>query len=215
MANGATIGGTIPTNVYYMIDQSARNWLNLSIAGYDAEINYAFDMGDRVHARVGSAGTYFTAFDQYFGTNPSFSVLNTSGFNGVFPSIQKKARTFFGVDVDKFSADVFWNWIGEYKNWGGSTITPLTRDANGNPNGGGDTVEATNTFDLNLSYRFEEMGGVLEGLSLSLNVRNITDEDPPFFNGNQGGFMGGAWGYDNYTANPVGRLITLGIRTDF
>jgi iron complex outermembrane receptor protein len=215
VANGATIGGTIPTNVYYMIDQSARNWLNLSIAGYDAEINYAFNMGDRVHARVGSAGTYFTAFDQYFGTNPSFSVLNTSGFNGVFPSIQKKARTFFGVDVDKFSADVFWNWIGEYNNWGGSTITPLTRDANGNPNGGGDTVEATNTFDLNLSYRFEEMGGVLEGLSLSLNVRNITDEDPPFFNGNQGGFMGGAWGYDNYTANPVGRLITLGIRTDF
>ncbi|HZL94826.1 MAG TPA: TonB-dependent receptor, partial [Vicinamibacterales bacterium] len=116
VANGATIGGTIPTNVYYMIDQSARNWLNLSIAGYDAEINYAFNMGDRVHARVGSAGTYFTAFDQYFGTNPSFSVLNTSGFNGVFPSIQKKARTFFGVDVDKFSADVFWNWIGEYNN---------------------------------------------------------------------------------------------------
>ena len=38
---------------------------------------------------------------------------------------------------------------------------------------------------------------------MSLNVRNITDEDPSFFNGNQGGFMGGAWGYDNYTANPV------------
>jgi len=41
------------------------------------------------------------------------------------------------------------------------------------------------------------------------------DEDPPFFNGTQGGFMGGAWGYDNYTANPVGRLITLGVRTSF
>jgi iron complex outermembrane receptor protein len=215
VANGATIGGTIPANVYYMIDQSARNWLNLSIAGYDAQIDYAFNMGDRMHARVGTAGTYFTAFDQYFGTNPSFSVLNTSGFNGVFPSIQKKARTYFGLDVDKFSADVYWNWIGSYSNWGGSTFTPLTRDANGNPNGGGDTVEATNTFDLNLSYRFDELGGVVEGLALSLNVRNITDEDPPFFNGNQGGFMGGAWGYDNYTANPVGRLITLGIRTDF
>jgi hypothetical protein len=52
-------------------------------------------------------------------------------------------------------------------------------------------------------------------MNLSLDVRNLTDEDPAFFNGNQGGFMGGAWGYDNYTANPVGRLITLGIRTNF
>ena len=50
---------------------------------------------------------------------------------------------------------------------------------------------------------------------VTTGVRNLTDEDPPFFNGNQGGFMGGAWGYDNYTANPVGRLVTLGIRTEF
>jgi iron complex outermembrane recepter protein len=214
VANGATIGGSIPPVVYYLIDQSARNWLNLSIAGYDAEIHYHFDMGEKIKARVGTAGTYFTAFDQFFGTNPEFSVLNTSGFNGVFPSIQKKARTYLGMDIANFSADLYWNWIGSYRNWGGSTITPLTRDANGNPNGGGDTVEATNTFDLNFAYRLE-LGGVMEDMSLSLNIRNVTDEDPPFFNGNQGGFMGGAWGYDNYTANPVGRLVTLGIRTNF
>jgi iron complex outermembrane receptor protein len=215
VANGATIGGTIPPNVYYMIDQSARNWLNLSIAGYDAQIDYAFDMGDTVKARVGTSGTYFTAFDQYFGTNPEFSVLNTSGFNGVFPSIQAKARTYFGADFGKFSADVYWNWIGDYRNWGGSTFAPLTRDANGNPNGGGDEVDPTNTFDLHLAYDLEFTSATLEGLNLSIDVRNVTDEDPPFFNGNQGGFMGGAWGYDNYTANPVGRLITLGVRASF
>ena len=214
IANGATIGGTIPTNVYYLIDQSARNWLNLSIDGFDAQIDYAFDMGDRMHARVGTAGTYFTHYDQQFGTNPEFSVLNTSGFNGVFPSIQAKARTYIGFDIEKFSADLFWNWIGDYRNWGGSTFAPLTRDANGNPNGGGDKVDATNTFDLHFAYKLE-INKTIEDLSLSLDVRNVTDEDPPFFNGNQGGFMGGAWGYDNYTANPVGRLITLGVRTNF
>ena len=80
-------------------------------------------------------------------------MLNTSGFNGVFPSIQFKARTYVGLDVGKFSADLFWNHIGDYQNWGGSTFTPLTRDANGNPNGGGDTVDATNTFDLHLAYK--------------------------------------------------------------
>jgi iron complex outermembrane recepter protein len=214
VANGATIGGSIPPNVYYLIDQSARNWLNLSIEGFDAQFDYMFNIGDKVTARFGSNGTYFTKYDQFFGTNPKFSVLNTSGFNGVFPSIQFKARTNAGVDVGKLSADVFWNHIGSYKNWGGSTIIPLTRDANGNPNGGGDTVAATNTFDLHVAYKLE-LGNTIEDLSLSLDVRNLTDEDPSFFNGNQGGFMGGAWGYDNYTANPVGRLITLGIRTNF
>ena len=214
VANGATIGGSIPPVVYYLIDQSTRNWLNLSIEGYDAQVDYRFDLTDAIRARVGSSGTYFTKFDQHFGPNPKFSVLNTSGFNGVFPSIQFKARTYVGFDWGAFSADLFWNHIGDYRNWGVSTVKPLTRDANGNPNGGGDRVDATNTFDLHLSYKVA-FGDTFDDVTLSLDIRNIADDDPPFFNGNQGGFMGGAWGYDNYTANPIGRLITLGIRTNF
>jgi iron complex outermembrane receptor protein len=214
VANGATIAGSIPPTVYYLIDQSARNWLNLSIAGIDAQFDYTFAAGDKANVRFGASGTHFTKFDQNFGANPVFSVLNTSGFNGVFSSVQFKARAYGGVDIGKLSADLFWNHIGSYNNWSGSTIIPLTRDANGNPNGGGDKVDATNTFDLHLAYKLE-LGGVIEDMNLSLDVRNIADEEPAFFNGNLGGFMGGAWGYDNYSANPVGRLITLGIRTNF
>ncbi len=214
VANGATIAGSIPPTVYYLIDQSARNWLNLSIAGIDAQFDYTFDIGDKVNARFGASGTHFENFDQNFGENPVFSVLNTSGFNGVFSSVQFKGRAYGGFDVGKFSADLFWNHIGSYRNWSGSTITPLTRDANGNPNGGGDKVDATNTFDLHVSYLLE-LGGIMEDMSVSLDIRNIADEEPSFFNGNLGGFMGGAWGYDNYSSNPVGRLVTLGIRTNF
>jgi iron complex outermembrane recepter protein len=214
VANGATIAGSIPPQVYYLIDQSARNWLNLSIEGYDFQLGYNFDIGEKFKARVGTSGTYFTKYDQHFGTNPEFSVLNTSGFNGVFPSIQFKMRTSAGIDVGKLSADLFWNHIGDYRNWGGSTFAPLTRDANGNPNGGGDTVDATNTFDLHLSYKLG-FGQTFDDIGLSLDVRNLTDEEPSFFNGNQGGFMGGAWGYDNYTANPVGRQVTLAVRMNF
>ena len=214
VANGSTIGGSNPPNVYYLIDQSARNWLNLAIKGYDAQFDYDFNVGDSVRARFGANGTYFTKFDQNFGTNPVFSVLNTSGFNGVFASIQFKARAYMGFDVGKFSADLFWNHIGDYQNWIATTFKPLTRDANGNPNGGGDTVKATNTFDLHLAYKMS-LGPVFDDVNVSLDVRNLADKDPPFFNGNQGGFMGGAWGYDNYTANPIGRLVTLGIRANF
>jgi iron complex outermembrane recepter protein len=213
VANGATIGGSIPTNVYYLIDQSARNWLNLSIEGYDAQFDYNFDLTDGITARFGANSTTFTKFDQNFGTNPVFSVLDSSGFNGVFPSIKFKARTYFGITWGDFSADLFWNHIGSYKNWNNSTVTPIIRDSNGNPKAGGDVVEASNTYDLHLSQQVSFAG--IENINLSLDFRNITDEEPSFFNGNQGGFMGGAWGYDNYTANPVGRLVTFGVRTTF
>ena len=214
LANGATIGGSIPNRVVYLIDQSARNWLDLTIEGYDFQLDYRFDAGEKAKMRVGTSGTYFTKFDQKFGANPWFSVLNTSGFNGVFPSIQFKLRTGLGLDVGKLSADLFWNHIGSYHNWSNNTVEPLERDANGNPTSGGDIVDATNTFDLNLAY---DLGStrLFETFGLSLNIRNLTDEDPPFMNHNQGGFMGGAWGYDNYTANPVGRLVTLAVRANF
>jgi iron complex outermembrane receptor protein len=200
--------------VYYLIDQSTRNWLNISIEGFDAQFDYQFDLTDRVPVRVGASGTYFTTFEQNFGSTPKFSVLNTSGFNGVFPSIEFKARSYIGFNLGDFSADLFWNHVGDYNNWSGNTVTPLTRDANGNPSGGGDTVEGANTFDLHLSQTVS-FGGTFDNLTLSLDIRNIADEDPPFFNGNLGGFMGGAWGYDNYNSNPVGRLITLGLRANF
>jgi iron complex outermembrane recepter protein len=225
VANGATIGGSIPPQVYYLIDQSARNWLNLSIEGYDFQLGYNFNIGEKIKARVGNSGTYFTKYDQHFGANPEFSVLNTSGFNGVFPSIQFKMRTSAGIDVGKLSADLFWNHIGSYRNWTNSSFRTVYRDANGNPaqfgvdaNGvrqhSGDLVDATNTFDLHLSYKLG-FGTTFDDIGLSLDVRNLTDEEPSFFNGNQGGFMGGAWGYDNYTANPVGRQVTLAVRMNF
>ena len=132
----------------------------------------------------------------------------------MFPSIQFKMRTSAGIDVGKLSADLFWNHIGSYKNWSNNSVEPIIRDANGNQESGGDTVDATNTFDLHLSYKLG-FGQTFDDIGLSLDVRNLTDEDPPFFNGNQGGFMGGAWGYDNYTANPVGRQVTLAVRMNF
>ncbi|MDF3021872.1 MAG: TonB-dependent receptor [Steroidobacteraceae bacterium] len=214
IANGATIGGSVPTQVVYLIDQNARNWLNLSIEGYDFQLGYTRDIGEKVKARFGTSGTYFTKFDQNFGETPTFSVLNTSGFNGVFASIQFKMRTSVGFDFGDLSTDLYWNHIGDYNNWSNNTVTPIVRDANGNPSSGGDVVDATNTFDLHLGYKLPGTG-VFENLGLSLDVRNLTDEEPSFMNHNQGGFQGGAWGYDNYTANPVGRQVTLAVRMNF
>lgn len=65
----------------------------------------------------------------------------------------------------------------------------------------GKRVAAWNTADLNLSYT--PRGGRLAGLTLGLNVANLTDEDPPFYDSALG------IGYDATNANPIGRVVSL------
>ncbi|WP_116810318.1 TonB-dependent receptor [Steroidobacter cummioxidans] len=75
-------------------------------------------------------------------------------------------------------------------------------------------MDADNTFDVNAQYMFGN-DSRLKGWIVSLNVRNLTDEEPPFYNGNTSGIFGNAagWGYNGFVSNPVGRLVTLGLRT--
>nr|WP_298723010.1 TonB-dependent receptor [uncultured Steroidobacter sp.] len=213
VANGATINGAVPPVVYYMIDQSSRNALNLLLEGIDATFTYDFSIGD-IDFNVGSSASYFTKYTQNFGGGTEFDILNTSGFNTTFPSVKFKNRAQFGMAMmNGLSVDLFWNHTGGYKNWSSSAINPIVVEA-GVPIGGGDDVDADNTFDLNAQYMFGN-DSRFKGWILSLNVRNLTDEEPPFYNGNTGGIFGNAtgWGYNGFVSNPVGRLVTLGLRT--
>jgi iron complex outermembrane receptor protein len=62
-------------------------------------------------------------------------------------------------------------------------------------------VNSFNTVDLFFSYDFKGTG-VLQDLSLTLNVNNVFDQDPPFYNQNNG--------YTN--GSTLGRLVQFGIR---
>jgi iron complex outermembrane receptor protein len=52
---------------------------------------------------------------------------------------------------------------------------------------------------------------VLSGTVLTLNVDNLLDKDPPFYNGCVGG--AGVCGFTN--GSTLGRLVTFGLRTHF
>ncbi|WP_442678648.1 TonB-dependent receptor domain-containing protein [Sphingomonas sp. ASY06-1R] len=214
IANGATISGAVPPDVYYLLDQSSRNALNLTVEGIDGQFTYQRNIGDLGRFTVGTAFTYFTKFIQNFGGGTDFSILNTSGYNTTFPSVRFKNRAQLGWEMSGFSADLFWNHVGSYRNWISTTVTPITVDSVGNPTGGGDKVKPGNTFDLHLQYEFQGEN-FLRGWQIYLDTQNLFDKDPPFFNGNTNGILGGAWGYNGFVSNPIGRVISIGLRAKF
>ncbi|WP_420142669.1 TonB-dependent receptor domain-containing protein [Sphingomonas sp.] len=211
--NGATISGAVPPVVYFLLDQSSRNALNLKVQGIDYQLSYQTEIGSAGRFTFGTSGTYFTKFTQNFGGGTNFSILNTSGYNTTFPSVQFKNRAQLGWSLAGISADLFWNYTGRYRNWSSTSVIPITVDSAGNPTGGGDRVKANNTFDLHLQYEFRDES-VLNGWQVYVDVQNLFDKDPPFYNGNTAGILGGAWGYNGFVSNPIGRLISLGLRVN-
>jgi iron complex outermembrane receptor protein len=128
LANGASISGAVPSSVYFLLDQSSRNALNLTVEGIDGQFNYTHDFDGFGRITLGTAFTYFTKFVQNFGGGTDFSILNTSGYNTTFPSVQFKNRAQLGWAKSGFSADLFWNHVGSYRNWITTSVAPITVD---------------------------------------------------------------------------------------
>lgn len=212
--NGATVGGTLPSTVYFMINRDVGNVLYLDVAGWDAMFDWTLSAGAIGDFILGASLTYFTKFDQAVSANdPYFSILNTSGYNSQFPSVQTKARFSFGYENGPFAATLFANYTGEYNNWINTSVIPITSDASGNPTGGGDPVDSDLIFDFNARWEFQ---GALEGNEIYLDVKNLLDDEPPFYNGNTTGAGGvGGWGFNGFTSNALGRIVSVGFRARF
>jgi outer membrane receptor protein involved in Fe transport len=68
--------------------------------------------------------------------------------------------------------------------------------------------------DLHLSYDF---AGVLPGaIQAFLDVTNLFNTDPPFENNQSAANNSAAvTGYDPFSASPIGRVVTAGVRARF
>jgi iron complex outermembrane receptor protein len=201
-----TLNRAIQPTVYYFYGDDQLNVFNLYSTGLDYDVRYYLDTGYG-QFRAGIAGTEFLMQKQSFGypvSGPIFSVMNSNGFNSLFPDIQMAARLNAGWSKDGFAVDLYLNYTGGYRNWN-NPIKPITHDANGNPNGGGDPVSANKTLDMHVSYTMPD--GILTGDELYVSGTNIFNSSPPFFNT--------ANGYDSAVANKMGRIIELGLKAKF
>ncbi len=202
--------GTINANTYFIYNFQQRNALNLNVTGIDAAVNYRFNVGEG-RVNFGAGLSRKLKFDQFIGaTGTPFKVLGTAGFNTTFPSVKLEARFNVGYEYEGISADVFVNHLGGYTNWGGQVANAVVR-TNGLPTGGGDPVKSYTTVDAHLGYKFKDMGFLNEA-SLFVDATNLFGKAPPQYNNFT---TNGAVGYDPVNASPIGRVITVGIRTKF
>ena len=201
-AGGRSQTGALPPNVYFIYSYQQQNALNLKADGVDADVSYLHGVGPG-NFSADLAGTVKLKMMQQFGSGGEwFNILNTSGFNTTFPSNKIAARLNLGYKVYGASLNLIGNYSGSYYNWNGAAPFPLQRDALFSPIGGGQGVKAYATIDMHAAYNFGTTGP-LSGTEIDLTALNVFNKDPPFFNA--------AIGYDVFNANPIGRLVTLGV----
>jgi iron complex outermembrane receptor protein len=181
--NGLPLSGVLPPVIEYIIDSRPMNRGVTDARGFDLQTRYQWHFD-----RIGSlswrtTGTYFTKYDTQL--TPSAPVLER--VNTIDYPLRFRARSDLNWALSDLSAGLAVNYSSGYKD---TSFTP-NRD-----------IDSYVTLDFNSSYQF---GGnsSLAGLTLSLNVANVLDEDPPFVNQ--------VSGYDGGKASPYGRLFSIGI----
>lgn len=193
LGSAASVGGTcapMPGCVYAIEDVRKRNLAGFKQSGLDFSVNYDRETG------FGSLdfsvnGTYIlTRKNAAVVGNPYVSELDT--FNS-----RLKVRMNVGATVGNLRAQVTWNFNQGFD----VPVTGLDGQTH---------VGDFNTVDL--FFKYDVPGkGALDGLSFSLTVTNLFDQDPPLYHG--GGIVKAQRGFRN--GNTVGRLVQVSVAKKF
>jgi iron complex outermembrane receptor protein len=184
----ALVGSGLPLNaaidqsqVTFIADGRRQNLGTTLLRGLDFGLSYDWDIGD-VKLDAGIQGTY--VLDYRFEAVPGsglVDVLNTFGFAQKF-----RSQADVGMQWGGLRSRFTWNHLNGYDN---NTVAPIQ------------AVSNYDTFDLSVGYAFNDH------ITVSGDVRNLFDENPPF--------VDTTGGYDPQSANPVPRIFSLTAQVKF
>jgi len=168
------------SQVTFIADGRRQNLGTTKMRGIDFVLQYDRDVGP-VALSAGIQGTY--VLDYLFEAVPGsglVDVLNTFGFAHKF-----RTQADLGAQIGGLRTRLVWNYLNGYDN---NTVTPIQK------------VDEYHTFDLSVSYEINE------NFTISGDVRNLFDQNPPFVNTTNG--------WDPQSASPFPRLfsVTAGVR---
>ena len=202
LAQGVTLaGGSFPggsaANVALFVDGRSQN-LGVSITrGIDFIGSWRTEIGTDDSLSFNVSGTYLTKYR--VALTPSAPLIDRLNF--IFNPLKFRARASVTWDHGPFSARVLANHVNGYFN---------------NLTAGGQSIGSYTPVELNLTYRIGDRnatGFFDKGMTLSLEVRNLFDIDPPYVNLAPSG--NGSGGYDASASDPIGRLFAVSLRKSF
>jgi outer membrane receptor protein involved in Fe transport len=158
-----TDGG--PQDIGAVYDARTTNIASTDQTGLDISTSYRFDTPSGAFGISASTQRLFKNDYRVTPTSAAVRLLN------VFAQPLKwKARAALDYGHDGFFASITGNYANAYRNGlGGDGIVP----------GSSARIGAWTTFDFFASYLVQRDQGILEGLSFSLAVNNLTNKRPP------------------------------------
>lgn len=211
----------MPTKIWYLFDQRLQNAFNIWENGIDFAANYILHTDDLGTFRFGLSGTELLRYTTQGGnTGP---LLDTRyGKNAPrYPSAEMQARLSLGWAMDAFNSTLSINY--QHPSHGTFSTYPYNlpgpdRDYFEGPEnalaltrGGRYHVPGFVQFNLSMNYLLPSGWAGLpvmatNGMSVSLNIDNILDSNPSFAPNSVNGYTNG---------NPIGRLVTIGVKKKF
>jgi iron complex outermembrane receptor protein len=211
----------MPSTIWVLTDTRLQNAFNAWFNGIDFGVNYSFPTDTWGNFKLGLNGTELLRYSQQGGnTGPVLNTLegpNSPRYNPWDLSFRADIGWAFGA----LATDLAMNYIHGTQTTNSFYPYSLPGPDRGFYTGSPATftsagVEHLGTllnFDLNVNYALPKgfvglPDIVADGTSVSLTVQNILDTAPPFDAGSSA--AAGANGYSR--GNPIGRLVTIGLR---
>ncbi|WP_165391003.1 TonB-dependent receptor domain-containing protein [Pseudoduganella lutea] len=169
---------------YVVYDLRRQNFADEKIQGIDYSVEYQLRSAVG-QWKFGLSGSHMMTFDQNVpGVADTIELLDTNY------AVRNKVRLQAGLVRGDFSAALFANHVGTFRNTG---VSPVQR------------VSSFNTVDGHFAWNFKDRG-ILDNTTLAIDVTNLFDRDPPVF------YTGGSiLGFDGNTANPLGRVVSVSL----
>jgi iron complex outermembrane recepter protein len=209
--NARNLSGVPPQDwcaVRVGIDTRAANGNATKEDGIDVQVYYARETGWG-RFNLNAAVTHFLSGEQQLIEGGAFfnalDRINTVTTN--YP-VSWKGRGTLGWERGPFNAALSFNYSGSYENDQPLPVNGVAVNS---------TVDPYTTWDLFLSYAIPEDTSWTwaRGTKASINILNVTDEDPQlvFSTVGAGGFGGGA--FDGNVSNPYGRQFVFTVSKSF
>lgn len=155
------------------------------VTGLDFDVRFGWSLTGMGEFYFKETVTQLLSFERKVSRTQAFEDLE-----GTYRFPKRRSTTTFGWGMGAYTASLSAKYIDSYKDQYYGRVSPLTGEVDRHK------VDSNLTFDLQMGYKVTK-----DGL-LTLGIVNLTDEDPPFANGE-------VEGYDYATHDPRGRVYNL------